>query len=141
MAGPFRTQRRVEFCDTDMAGIAHFSAFFKYMESAEHELLRQLGLSVVASDDQGPFGFPRVGASCDFISPVRFEDVLDIEVLVGGLSDRSVTYQFDFTHQGRKVASGKMTSVCCRLHPGSAPSSIPIPAAVANPLKGMLRSQ
>ena len=139
MAGPFRTQRRVEFCDTDMAGIMHFSAFFKYMESAEHELLRHVGLSVVASDAQGPIGFPRVGASCDFLSPVRFEDILDIEVLVNGMSDRSITYQFDFQHQGRQVASGKMTSVCCRLNPGSAPSSIPIPDWIANKLKGMLR--
>ena len=43
---PFRTTRRVEFCDTDMAGIAHFSNFFRWMESAEVEFLRQRGLSV-----------------------------------------------------------------------------------------------
>ena len=36
----FRTTRRVEFRDTDAAGIVHFSAFFFYMESVEHEFLR-----------------------------------------------------------------------------------------------------
>ncbi|MEL7264077.1 MAG: hypothetical protein AAFP69_04590, partial [Planctomycetota bacterium] len=43
---PFSIQRRVEFRDTDAAGIVHFSAFFPFMETAEHAFLRSLGLSV-----------------------------------------------------------------------------------------------
>ena len=46
MGKVFKTRRRVEFRDTDMAGIVHFSVFFAYMEQAEHELLRSLGLGV-----------------------------------------------------------------------------------------------
>src|SRR5215831_6794970 len=46
MPEPFRTQRRVEFADTDMAGIVHFANFFRYMEAAEVEFLRSRGLSV-----------------------------------------------------------------------------------------------
>ena len=42
----YRTQRRVEFSHTDMAGIVHFSRYFIYMESVEHEFLRHLGTSV-----------------------------------------------------------------------------------------------
>ena len=44
MADPFRTTRRVEFVDTDMAGIVHFSNFFRWMESAEVEFLRARGV-------------------------------------------------------------------------------------------------
>jgi hypothetical protein len=40
MPTPFHTSRFVEFSDTDMAGIMHFSAYFRYMEAAEHELRR-----------------------------------------------------------------------------------------------------
>jgi len=43
MPASFRTTRRVEFGDTDMAGIVHFARFFCFMESAEHEMLRSLG--------------------------------------------------------------------------------------------------
>jgi len=46
MPEPFQTSRLVEFHDTDMAGIMHFASFFIYMESAEHELYRSLGLSI-----------------------------------------------------------------------------------------------
>ena len=38
MSSPFVTTRRVEFCQTDAAGIMHFAAFFELMEQAEHEL-------------------------------------------------------------------------------------------------------
>ena len=32
---------------TDMAGIVHFSNFYKWMEQCEHEFFRSLGLSIV----------------------------------------------------------------------------------------------
>ena len=63
MFRPFSTQRRVEFRDTDTAGIAHFTAFFYYMEAAEHECLRQLGLSVLMKDADGQLTWPRVAAA------------------------------------------------------------------------------
>lgn len=125
----------VEFSDTDMAGIMHFSAFFRYMEAAEHELLRSLGFSVYSEIEGDVVSFPRVAASCDFHSPARCEDVLDIDVTIDRVGTKSVTYEFQFSQQGRDVAKGQMTSVCCRVPHGEAPVSIPIPASIANELR------
>lgn len=130
-----RTQHRVEFAHTDAAGIAHFSAFFGYMEEAEHEMLRARGLSVLVRDEQGPVSWPRVSARCDYSGAVRFEDVLDVEVRLKRLGTTSVTYAFRFSHEGRAVASGEMTSVCCRIEPEHPPKAIPIPAGVVARLK------
>ena len=77
----FRTTRRVEFADTDAAGIMHFAGFFRLMEEAEHELLRHLGLSVLTRDDAGPISWPRVRAGCDYRSALGFEDVVTIAML------------------------------------------------------------
>src|SRR4051812_43106379 len=63
---PFHTFRLVEFADTDMAGIMHFSAFFRFMEAAEHALLRSLGLSVYSEINGEVVTFPRVAASCEY---------------------------------------------------------------------------
>ena len=131
----YHTTRRVEFHDTDLAGMMHFTGFFRAMEAAEHELLRELGLSVVGQDDQGEIGWPRVSASCDFQSPAHFEDVLDIEVSVAQLGEKSVTYAFHFTCDGRSLAKGEMTSACCRILPDAPPSSIPIPEEIAVKLR------
>ena len=135
MAAPFKTSRLVEFADTDMAGIMHFSAFFRYMEAAEHELLRNLGFSVYSEIDGDVVSFPRVAASCEFHSPARCEDVLEIDVTVRRVGTKSVTYGFAFSQHGRDVAMGEMTSVCCRVPHGEAPISIAIPAVVAERLR------
>ena len=131
----FQTQRRVEFRDTDAAGIVHFSAFFVYMEQAEHEMLRSLGLSVVSRDDEGEISWPRISATCDFRNPARFEDLLDIEVTVERLGSKSVVYAFRFTRGGVEIATGSMTAVCCRIRPGHAPQSIAIPSWFAHKLR------
>ena len=135
MTAPFRTRRLVEFSDTDMAGIMHFSAFFRYMEAAEHELLRSLGFSVYSEIDGAAVSFPRVAASCQYRSPARCEEVLDIAVTVRRVGTKSVTYGFAFSHDGREVAEGEMTSVCCRVDHGKPPVSMAIPAAIADKLR------
>src|ERR1700681_211143 len=104
MSAHYTVRRRVEFRDTDAAGMAHFSVFFVFMEQAEHELLRHLGLNVVLADEQGPLSFPRVAARCDYQRAVKFEDILEIEVAIVRLGEKSVTYEFNFTHEGKPVA-------------------------------------
>jgi 4-hydroxybenzoyl-CoA thioesterase/acyl-CoA thioester hydrolase len=130
MTAVFRTTRRVEFADTDMAGIAHFAAFFRWMEAAEHEFLRSRGLSVVLDWEGVPLGFPRVSASCDFVSPVRFEDVLDVEVRLARVGTKSLSYEMVFSLAGAKVAAGKLTAVCCKLETGQGIESVAVPPGV-----------
>lgn len=121
------TRRRVEFRDTDAAGIVHFSAFFLWMESAEHELLRQAGIRVVERSEVAPQGadsvaspvvsWPRVSVSCDYIGAVRFGDEVDIAVTVADIGRTSVTYAFAFSAAGRPVATGRVVAVRCRMQP------------------------
>ena len=102
MAGEFRTQRRVEFCETDAAGIAHFATFFPYMEQAEHALLRHLGLSVVSHDEQGVISWPRSQRPLRLSGVGAFEDLLDVVVTVEKLGTRSVTYATEFFRDGQR---------------------------------------
>jgi acyl-CoA thioester hydrolase len=128
LSEPFHTTRRVEFCDTDAAGIVHFTALFEFMEQAEHELLRGHDLSVFMNDDAGIISWPRVAAKCEFQSAARFEDLLDIEVRILRLGEKSVTYGFRFTLESVDIASGEVTSVCCRMTDQAPPQPIAIPA-------------
>jgi YbgC/YbaW family acyl-CoA thioester hydrolase len=114
MSEPFRTTRRVEFAETDMAGIAHFANFFRWMESAEVEFLGSRGISVTMKWEGQRIGFPRVSASCDFVRPVRFLDVVEIAVRVVRVGRKSVTYGFEFSKDGEAVARGQISAVCCR---------------------------
>ncbi|MFK8110679.1 MAG: acyl-CoA thioesterase [Rubripirellula sp.] len=108
----FSIQRRVEFRDTDAAGIVHFSAFFPMMEVAEHEFLRSLGVSVFPRDEDS-VTWPRVAAACDYQAAARFEDLLDIRLEVTKIGSSSVEYSFTFTRESKPIAKGKVTAVCC----------------------------
>ena len=124
----FRTTRRIEFGDTDMAGIVHFANFFRFMEAAECEFLRSRGLSVKMDWQGQAIGFPRVSASCDYVKPARFEEVLDVAVRIDRIGKKSVTYAFDFSRGGDLIANGKVTSVCCRVLHDNQIEGIEIPA-------------
>ena len=128
-----RTSRKVEFADTDMGGIVHFARFFVFMETAEHELLSAAGTAVHFEHEGDLLGFPRRAASCDYRSPARFGDLLDIHVRVVRKGTSSMTYAFTFTCGERLVAYGTMASVCCVLG-GDRPRPVPIPERLASQL-------
>lgn len=129
-----RTCRRVEFADTDMAGIIHFSRYFVFMESAEHELFNAVGTSVHTTVDGEAIGWPRLRASCEFVRPVRFEDEVEIVARVRRKGSRSITWGFELRHRGELVARGELVTVCCALAAGAPPRSIPIPETIARRL-------
>lgn len=134
----FVTTRRVEFCDTDAAGIMHFVAFFRMMEQAEHDLLRSVGLSVVQHDAEGTLSWPRVAARCEFKAAARFEELLEIQVRLARLGQRSITYAHRFEREGVVLAEGEITAVCCRMVPGQPPQPVDIPAVFREKLRPYL---
>lgn len=135
----FKTTRRVEFNETDMAGIVHFTQFFRYMESAEHAFLRSLGHSVVMPGHTPPIGFPRVHASCDYRRPLRFEDVMELHLLIAELRPRSIAYQVRIRRiepgPVEEVAVGKIVAVCVSKRPDGTMEAVPLPESLARLLE------
>ena len=116
MAYEFKFIQRVEFSDTDMAGIVHYANFFRYMEAAETGFFRSLGFSLVPKDVDPLLSWPRVHAECDFSQPLRFEDEVEVHLLVSEKKTKSVSYQFRFRKLNAnppvEVARGSLTVVC-----------------------------
>lgn len=138
MSEVFKTERLIEFRDTDMAGIAHFSNFFAYMEQAEHALLRNLNLGVVSEFDGREISFPRVHAECNYRQSIRFEETIEIHVVVEKIGTKSITYGFQFFRDQTPVADGSITVVCCLLSHGERPESIPTPQKFIDLIKPYL---
>ena len=131
----FHFQRRVEFADTDLGGLVHFSRFFVFMEAAEHAFLRSLGSSVHLEIDGRRAGWPRLAAKAEYLSPARFEDVLDIDLAVRRKGRTSMTYGFAISTRGRPVARGELSTVCCILDDPAGLRPVPIPEELARRLQ------
>jgi YbgC/YbaW family acyl-CoA thioester hydrolase len=134
MAYEFKAMRRVEFSDTDMAGIMHYSNFFRFMETAEHGFYRSLGFSVVMKDRDPRLGWPRIHAECDYRKPLRFEDEVEIHLVVREKRTKAISYGFIFRRRAgegwEEVARGGLVIVCVSHQPGGGMTSVPIPEEI-----------
>jgi len=111
----YRFMRRVQFYETDVAGIVHFSWFFRYMEEAEHAMWREAGLSIHPPDSD--IGWPRVASSFEFYRPLRFEDEFDVHLRIAEMTRKTIRYECTLTRNGEKLASGSMTIACVQKKP------------------------
>jgi acyl-CoA thioester hydrolase len=135
VAYEFRSRRRAEFADTDMAGIVHFSNFFRYMEQTEHEFLRSLGLSVHSVNGDDVVTWPRVNAECAYRAPLRFEEEVEVHLLVREKRTKSLTYEFRFYKQAAEgpleIAVGSITVVSVSFDRATGRmAAIPIPELI-----------
>jgi YbgC/YbaW family acyl-CoA thioester hydrolase len=138
MAYEFKVTRRVEFSETDMAGLMHYSNFFRFMETAEHGFYRSLGFSVRMPETDPRLGWPRVHAECDFKKPLRFEDQVEIHLLVARKGNKAISYQFRFRKlngEPMEVARGLVTVVCVAHRPDGSMSSVSIPSEIADKIE------
>ena len=133
MPGELQVSRRVQFSETDAAGIVHFSCFFRYFEDAEHELWRRLGLSI--HPENSPIGWPRVAASCEFHRPLKFEQEFEVKVRIKELTMRTITYAGEISSNGERIASGSWKIACVSKSPDGTMRSTDIPPDVAERLK------
>ncbi len=128
MSAQFTTTCRVEFSDTDMAGIVHFTNFYRWMEHAEHAYFRSLGLKIIEEQPDGStISWPRVSCSCSFKAPAYYNDVLEVRLTAVHKGEKSLTMQFEFTRDETQIAIGELKTVCCRIREGEPMHSIPIP--------------
>ncbi len=108
---PFTCRRRIEFSETDAAGLFHFSGYFRLMEFAEAAFFRQLGWPLLEQRQNNSFGFPRIHAQAKFIRPLIFEDEVCIQLNINSLESSRIHYGFRFEKEKNCVARGEMSVV------------------------------
>lgn len=132
MATEFRYPRRVQFADTDLAGIVHFATMFRYVEEAEHALWREAGISIAARG--GDLGWPRLNAALEFRNPLRFEEEFEVWVRIAALKTRTIEYEFTLVRGKSVIAVGTMTTICVRRQADGTMRAAEIPSEIANRL-------
>ncbi|HWI71022.1 MAG TPA: thioesterase family protein [Baekduia sp.] len=105
-------RRRVEWVDTDAAGIAHWLACLRLVEVAESALHTSLG---TADDLLG--SLPRLAASITYHGPLRFNDVATVDLGVDAVGTSSLRYAFSISGPDGAVASGTLDT--CLVDPTS----------------------
>jgi acyl-CoA thioester hydrolase len=84
---------RVRFCETDLMGIVHHGSYVAYMEVGRVEWLRRRGVSYASWAERG-LHLAVVELSLRYRAPARFDDELDVEIVLG--ETRAASLRFDY---------------------------------------------
>jgi acyl-CoA thioester hydrolase len=128
-----RISRRVQFHETDAAGLVHFSVFFNYLEEAEHALWRAAGLSIHPPGTE--VGWPRLATSFEFHEPLFFEEEFEVLIRVVEMGRSTIRYTCHLTRGADRIATGSLTIICVSKRPGERMKAISVPDAVAARLR------
>ena len=106
---------RVPFVDVDSTQRIHYTAWLRFMEVAEHHLMREIGFPYATVLREQ--AYPRVRLECDFRGAIQYDDELDVAARIERVGRSSWTVAFVGRHAGapaseEPVATGKMTIVC-----------------------------
>jgi len=129
----FKASFRVLWADTDAAQVVHFSNYFRFFERAEEEFYRHLGFSFADIVDEGLW-LPRVEALCRYKKPAKFNDLLEVELTIEELKEKSIRYCFRISDKESAVllATGYVVVVAADKQTGKATH---IPKEIAEKLK------
>jgi acyl-CoA thioester hydrolase len=113
----------------------HFANFHRMMENTEHAFFRSLGFSIHGDYDGVHIGWPRVSTACDFFKPLRFEDVVEIQLIVIEVRNRAIRYGFRFWKdeggERLEVARGMVSTVCASVDKKAGViAAVPIPEVI-----------
>src|SRR3954451_22363109 len=99
-------RRRIEWMDTDAAGIYHWTTVFRLAEAGEAAPHPALGIADFT------FGAtPRVKVEATFARSLRFNDPVDVELTVTALGRTSVEYRLAIRADGAIAAEGSVKTV------------------------------
>jgi len=122
MSSTFKASLRVSWAETDAAQIVHFSNYFRFFERTEEELYRHLGFNFNDVMRKHNILFPRVEVFCRFKKPARFNDLLEVEMRVEEIKEKSIRYGFKILNNESAVllANGYIVIVAVDKQTGKA---------------------
>src|SRR5712691_2651041 len=92
-AYPFTHRLRVRFCETDAMAVVHHASYLAYLEESRVEYLRSIGRPYHDLRSEG-VEFPVVEIALRYLRPLRFDDVVDVHVMIASAS--RATFQMSY---------------------------------------------
>jgi len=120
----FQTRARVIYGDTDQMGVVYYANYLRFFELARSEFLIAHGRSYRDMEAEG-FSLPVVEATCRYLLPARYEDVLLIGVEVPAVSRVTLTFRYEVTREGDPAVLCTGTTVHACLGKAGRPARLP----------------
>jgi YbgC/YbaW family acyl-CoA thioester hydrolase len=113
MSAPFTIEELVRWSDVDAAGVICYGAYVRFIEIAETELFRSIGMPYGKVFERFDCWLPRVRLACEFHKPAVLDERLKVSAFIKRLGNTSVTLGFSFDNgRDQRVADCEIVLVC-----------------------------
>lgn len=109
---------RVGYVDTDQGGVVHHGTYFRYLEHARVELMRERGLDYKRFELDDKLGLPVVDASIQYRQPARFDDLIEIKTWIAIANRAKVRFDSLVMRGDVLLTEAAITLACIRLPEG-----------------------
>ena len=103
---PFVTTEHVRWEDIDLAGIARYGSYTRFLDVAETDLYRSLGKPLSVLHAQYKVWLPRKVMHIDYFAPARLDDEITIAAYFSNVGRTSVTMNIDLFRDDRTTMIG-----------------------------------
>jgi acyl-CoA thioester hydrolase len=107
---PHLTTVRVRYAETDQMGVAYYANFLVWMEVARVEYCTAIGFRYKDMEANGIL-IAVAEAHCRYLHPARFDDEVSILTTISDANRRFVTFDYEMTCAGRRLATGQTRHV------------------------------
>jgi acyl-CoA thioester hydrolase len=87
---------RISYGETDAMGVVYYANYLHFFERGRSELIRGLGLSYATVEERGIF-LPVREATCRYLAPARYDDLIHIRTGLAGRSRASLDFVYEIT--------------------------------------------
>jgi YbgC/YbaW family acyl-CoA thioester hydrolase len=111
---PFVTTDYIRWEDIDLAGIARYSAYTRFLDIAETDLYRSLGTPLSKLHARYKVWLPRKVMHIEYFAPARLDDQVVIAAYFSNIGRTSVTMNVDLFRPDRRtlLAAAHLVLVC-----------------------------
>ena len=116
---PVVTEHHVNFYDTDAMAVVHHSNYIRWFEIGRVEYLRAIGITLNQLMEDG-FVFPITEVQAKYVSPGKFDDVVQIETTATALTKAKMAFDYRILRKsdGELMVTGHSQNVFTRQDTG-----------------------
>ncbi|TNC46800.1 tol-pal system-associated acyl-CoA thioesterase [Rubellimicrobium rubrum] len=122
---------RVYYEDTDLAGVVYYANYLRFIERARTEWAREAGIDQGRLRAEQDIVFAVCRLEADYLSPARFDDVLDVRTIVEAMAGARIVLMQEIVRGELMLFAARVTLVA--MDGQGRPRRIPAPLLALGP--------
>ena len=105
-------QKRVRYGETDQMGYLYYGNYAQYYEIGRVEMLRSLGLTYKAMEEELGVMMPVLSLQMRYVRPAFYDELLTIRTALRRIPDQFITFHVEIYNEKNKLVNGGSVKLC-----------------------------